>query len=365
MFPGPVFKLELRRLSRRKRYYALLTLYGLVLLYVVWSNNPQTMFVVPAGPAGGLSVDQWHYAGKSLFESYTIWQMAMVVLLTPAMVAGVIAEEHERKTMPSLLASRLTSGEIVLGKLCARLLALACFVALGLPILALVQQFGGVDLKGVLITFAGTATTAFFLGAASILVSTFARRPRDAVVSAYLLDVVWHIGTAGLLLVFSSGLLRMFVEWIGWTCPLLVMFGHVRGTRFWESPNLSDFVRMMLLQVALGAVMTTIAVRRLRAAFRNDDAKQPFARAAEPDLATPESKASHSTNTQTEPQPERSSFQATRNDGVTPTVKAALPELSPTEPPPAQFQPRPPCGDDAMLWKEIRATPFSLFTRVL
>jgi hypothetical protein len=40
MLPGPVFNLELRRLSRRKRYYALLTLYGLVLLYVVWSNNP-------------------------------------------------------------------------------------------------------------------------------------------------------------------------------------------------------------------------------------------------------------------------------------------------------------------------------------
>ena len=147
------------------------------------------------------------------------------------------------------------------------MLYLACLVALGLPILLLVQHFGGVGLKGVLITFAGTATTAFFLGAASILVSTFARRPRDAVVSAYLLDVVWHIGTAGVLLVSSSGLLRMMVGWIALTCPLIVMFGHVRGTRFWESPNLSDLVRMMVLQVALGAVMTTIAVRRLRPSF--------------------------------------------------------------------------------------------------
>ena len=96
----------------------MLTLYGLALLYVVWSNNPQTMFVLPAGPAGGLSVDQWHYAGKSLFEAYAIWQMGMVVLLTPAMVAGVIALERQRKTMPGLLMSRLTSGEIVIGKLC-------------------------------------------------------------------------------------------------------------------------------------------------------------------------------------------------------------------------------------------------------
>ena len=107
------------------------------------------------GPGGGLSVDQWHYAGKSLFEAYAIWQMVMVVLLTPAMVAGVIAEERERKTMPSLLASGLTSGEIVLGKLCARLFHLGCFVALGMPILVLVERFGGVGLKGVLITLRG------------------------------------------------------------------------------------------------------------------------------------------------------------------------------------------------------------------
>ena len=270
MLPGPVFNLELRRLSRRKRYYALLTLYGLVLLYVVWSNNPQAMFVVPAGPAGGLSVDQWHYAGKSLFEAYAIWQMVMVVLLTPAMVAGVIAEERERKTMPSLLVSRLTSGEIVLGKLCARLFHLGCFVALGMPILVLVERFGGVGLKGVLITFAATATTAFFLGAASILVSTQSRRPRDAIVCVYLLVFVWHIGPALVLVMLSSNLfapLRMAAEWVASTCPLLVMLGRVRGTRFWESPNLDDLFWMMAFQVALGVVMTTVAVRRLRPRF--------------------------------------------------------------------------------------------------
>src|SRR5260221_12801994 len=72
MFPGPVFNLELRRLSRRKRYYALLTIYGLALFFLVWSNDPQAMFVLPKGQAGGLSIDQWHYAGKELFQAFAI-----------------------------------------------------------------------------------------------------------------------------------------------------------------------------------------------------------------------------------------------------------------------------------------------------
>jgi ABC-type transport system involved in multi-copper enzyme maturation permease subunit len=291
--------------------------------------------------------------------------MIMVVLLTPGMVAGVIAEERERKTMPSLLATRLTSGEIVIGKLCARLLHLACFIALGLPILVLVQHFGGVGLKGVLITFAATATTAFFLGAASILVSTFARRPRDAVVSSYMLDVVWNIGTAAVLVFFSTGLLHMLVGWIAMTCPLVVMFGHVRGTRFWESPNLDDIVRMIVLQVALGAVMTTLAVRRLRPALRNDDSSHPVNQVGQPKVLTPESKLSQQAPNQTEPQPVRSSLQVKTENDVTPAGEPAPPELTQAEPPTIRFRPRPPCGDDAMLWKEIRATPFSLFTRVV
>jgi ABC-type transport system involved in multi-copper enzyme maturation permease subunit len=267
MLPGSVFNLELRRLARRKRYYALLTLYGLVLLYVVWSHNPQAMFDLPAGPAGGLSVDQWNYAGKSLFEAYAIWQMAMVVLLTPAMLAGVVALERERKTMPSLLVSGLTGGEIVLGKLCARLFHMGCFVVMGMPMLVLVERFGGVGLKGVLITFVATATTAFFLGAASILVSTQARRARDAIVGMYLLVFLWHIIPAFVLIITSStlfGPLRIAVQWVASTCPLFVMIGGVRGVHFWESPNLDELVWMIAYQVALGVVMTTVAVRRLR-----------------------------------------------------------------------------------------------------
>jgi ABC-type transport system involved in multi-copper enzyme maturation permease subunit len=368
MLPGPVFYLELRRLSRRKRYYALLTLYGLLLLYVVWSSNPQSGFVVNRAPAGGLTIDQWHYAGKSLFQDYALWQTAMVVLLTPAMVAGVIAEERERKTMASLLVSRLTSAEIVLGKLCARLLHLACFVALGLPVLVLVEHFGGVGLKGALIYFAATATTAFFVGAVSILFSTQARRSRDAVVCVYLLDFVWVIVPALMLFLFSSdpnAPLRMAFGWVGSTCPFFVMFETTRGTRFWESPNVDNSIRMMAIQLALGVVMTTVAVRRLRPAFRKD--KPMLTNAGARDEPRAKGTVSPSTPSETEPQPDRSWLRATCDDEAAPAVEVAPTESrqAQQERQPRRVRLRPKCGDDAMLWKEVWATSASLMTRVI
>ena len=45
-----------------------------------------------------------------------------MLVLTPALVAGVIADEKQRKTLHYLMASRLNSAEIVLGKLLVRML---------------------------------------------------------------------------------------------------------------------------------------------------------------------------------------------------------------------------------------------------
>ena len=58
----------------------------------------------------------------SAFVAITVGQELLALVLTPTLVAGAIAEEKRRKTMHYLLASQLTSAEIVLGKLAARLL---------------------------------------------------------------------------------------------------------------------------------------------------------------------------------------------------------------------------------------------------
>src|SRR4029077_1355251 len=108
-----------------------------------------------------------------------------LLCVIPALVAGVIADEHQRKTLHYLLASRLSSAEIVLGKLGARLVHVGTFVALGFPIVSLLLLYGGINPVNVFYVYLGTFTLVLFLAGFSILISILARRPREAILAAY------------------------------------------------------------------------------------------------------------------------------------------------------------------------------------
>src|SRR3954470_22660312 len=115
----------------------------------------------------------------------------LVLVLTPALVAGVIADEKQRKTLHYLLASRLTGAEIVLGKLLVRMLYVGVLLGVSLPVLSLLVLLGGIDPRLVLLATAATLITAWFLAALSIWVSTIARRPREALFVAFGLECLW------------------------------------------------------------------------------------------------------------------------------------------------------------------------------
>ena len=106
----------------------------------------------------------------------------------------MIADEHQRKTLHYLLASRLSSAEIVLGKLGARLLHVGTFVALGLPVVCLLALYGGLDPVKVFYVYFGTFTTVLSVAGLSIFISVLARRPRDAILAAYGLEAIWLFG---------------------------------------------------------------------------------------------------------------------------------------------------------------------------
>ena len=57
-------------------------------------------------------------------------------------------------------------------------------MAVSLPLLVVVRVMGGVDIQTVILGLAITATTCLFIGAISILLSTFFRSATTAVVAA-------------------------------------------------------------------------------------------------------------------------------------------------------------------------------------
>src|SRR5207247_1857182 len=106
-----------------------------------------------------------------------------------------------------LLASDLSSREIVLGKLVSRLANVGLLISAGLPILSLLELVGGIDPNLVLAGFVTTGLTALGLASVSLLCSMYARQSLRALIFAYLL-VFLYLALSGLAwaLVRSNGL---------------------------------------------------------------------------------------------------------------------------------------------------------------
>lgn len=191
---GPVLRYELITTARRRRYYLARVVYGAALLALLWGEFGQWEFRHPAGSAP----EVLHEFAESTFIAFARVQFVAMLFLIPALSAGVIADEHQRKTLHYLLASRLSSLEIVLGKLGARLIHVGTFVAIGLPVVSLVALYGGLDPWRVFTVYAGTLATVLSVSGLSILISVLARRPRDAILAAYGLEAIWLIAPPAL-----------------------------------------------------------------------------------------------------------------------------------------------------------------------
>jgi ABC-type transport system involved in multi-copper enzyme maturation permease subunit len=329
MLLGPVFRAELLRTARRQHYYSLRVIYGMVLLLILWSNYERLLDM--AGVRGGklLIADSAEFA-LTTFAWFAGVQLATILILVPTLFGGVIADEKQRKTMHYLMASRLSSSEIVLDKLAARLLHVGVFILLGMPVMSLLTLFGGVAWDYVVAAYAATFSITFFAAALAVLISTLARRVGQAVLITYLLEIGWLIVP----IVVDDVCRRLFpglylrigtvIEWVATTTPGSVLFTlpfyrmRFVGMRVGLPTAFFDqFLWMMGLQWALGVLFLLIASWQLRPTFRRQEESQPWVTWFFRKIRRP------------------------------------------------RWLSRPECGTDAMLWKERHFARTDLFTKLV
>ncbi len=128
---------------------------------------------------------------ETYFAIYMVVQFILVSVLTPASVAGAIAEEKERRTLEFLLATDLRDREILFGKFASRVGSLLLFLLAGMPVLALLQFFGGIDPDLVVAGFVATLMTVLSLSAVALAASVLSRKARDAIALTYLVAVAY------------------------------------------------------------------------------------------------------------------------------------------------------------------------------
>lgn len=180
MLLGPIFSFEIVTMARRARYFVLRTVYGLALLAALWIGHLGTNTF---GPTNDLAATARRTA--LFFAVFSFIQVIAVLLVGPAIVAGVIATERQRRTIEYLFAARISGFEIVLGKLGARLLQIAALLLIGLPILAMAMLCGGIAPEALVVVYIITISTVLLVAAVSIAVSVWCRRANEAVTTAY------------------------------------------------------------------------------------------------------------------------------------------------------------------------------------
>ena len=155
---NPMIRKELRQRMRERRGWLLPSLYLLVLGAVV-----TFAYFVTTQDRGGSGI-QGSTVGVVLFLTLAYTQLAVLLLLAPIFSAGSITIEKEQRTLPGLLTTLLTVGQIWWGKFVSSLLFVLLLLVTSLPVLSMAFAFGGI---GPWEIFSATLTTVIILACMS------------------------------------------------------------------------------------------------------------------------------------------------------------------------------------------------------
>lgn len=192
---NPVFQKELKQNARTKKtivmivlYNLLLALFGLFAFYLTFEGANKS----------GTSVKYTDIL--TIYAIVTGIEFLLVLFITPSITAGSISGEREKQTFDMLIASKLSSWQIVKGKLLASIALLMMLAISSLPILALVFSIGGITIINLMQFMLMIIVTALFIGSIGILFSSICKRTTVATVCTYIVLLVIFLGMTMILM---------------------------------------------------------------------------------------------------------------------------------------------------------------------
>ena len=275
MLLGPVFQSDMVATARRGRYFALRVLFAAGLLLCLyfcyegvtnWNNS-----------SGKLSIREASSLASGFFQAFAWLTMLTAMVITPAVSAGAIATERERRTIEYLFATDLSNGEIILSKLASKLLLVGKLVLVALPVLSIFRLMGGIPGNLLVMYFVGLASTVTLLTVGAMCISVWSARARDAIIRVYLVEAVVFVlpfilltlltgmGAAGGATSWFADRLSEVVSICLEINPLQLMFNQmVRGGALGVGLDEAAIWRMVGIQLVLSAILAAVAVVAVR-----------------------------------------------------------------------------------------------------
>lgn len=193
---SPIVIKEMRSTMRGKR-----TFIGLTLFLLFLAGISLLTYYGVVQDSSGLSASA--QAGRTVFTTLSIIEILMLVTVTPPLTSGAIANERQRQTFDMLMATPLTPGAVLRGKLLASMAYLFLVMFASLPINSVVFLFGGTDPTLLLWWVALTVVLLLMLGTLGLFTSTLFQNSGVATAITYLACLVCF-AVLPLMIVFST-----------------------------------------------------------------------------------------------------------------------------------------------------------------
>ena len=190
-------------------------------------------------------------AGLSVVEAMLL---TVAMIQGPAVLAGSLSGDRQRGVLSLLLSTRVSSREVVTGRLIGKLTQVGMILLAGVPPLILLASLAGIRPAAVLAMLAVPAAVGWGGGGMAALASTVSKRGRDALLAVYLFDVLLLIGP----LASRSALPPDLANWLEMISPYNCLVPLVWGE------EVSHALATIVVWLVLGCVGVAAASWRLR-----------------------------------------------------------------------------------------------------
>lgn len=256
---GPILAREWRVTPRRLRFYIQRVVFVLVLFSLVC-----TAWALMAGIQHVRNLGDLAMFGGLVFQLVVPLELIVILFLSAVAAASNVSQEKDRRTLILLLLTRLSSSEIVLGKLLATLIGVANLVLSALPLLLLIAVMGGVSVVQVFSATAIIAVTAAWTGGLANMVAFWREKTFQTLAITLLAIVGWLVFCEAI----AAGALRSIdPSWSELLSPLRALWVVCQPipSRTWSFLPGGIAAGYSLLGMLATVGFSAVAVWRLRA----------------------------------------------------------------------------------------------------
>ena len=192
---NPVLRNESKLSVRTPRFSLMLLVYIAVLsvgTLIFYSSYSSDVYASGVNPQGAVT----------LYIIMAVIQAILLMFIVPSLTATSICSEREKQTLDILLSTRLSSFQIIFGKLLASSLKVIMLIICTIPLYAICGLIGGIKLGNILILVGSFIISTIFVGSIGVFISTYSKTSKVATALTYALVLFIFVGTIVIAYIF-------------------------------------------------------------------------------------------------------------------------------------------------------------------